>query len=201
MCTWTQDVHSQVKVYEWVTSLLDARHTSEKVFIVVCGLTAWRQPGPKDHQAIPINEALEDRDAFAFWCRRRLSRVPCTARRSNQSILKEINLDCSLEGLTLKLKFQFFAHLMGRANSLEKTLMLGQIEGRRRRGHQRMRWLDGITDSTDMSLSKLQRMWRTGKPGVLQSIGSQRPMTEQLNNNINKPLTAEKGFTTQCSPR
>ena len=85
-------------------------------------------------------------DAFELWCWRRLLRVPCTARRSNQSILKEISPGCSLEGLMLKLKLQYFGHLTRRANSLEKTLMLGKIEGRRRRGRQRMRWLDGITD-------------------------------------------------------
>ena len=94
-------------------------------------------------------------DAFEPWCWRRVLRVPWTARRSNQSILKETNLEYSLEGLMLKLKLQYFGHLMGRTDSLEKTLILGKIEGRRRNGQQRMRWLDGITDSTDMSLGKL----------------------------------------------
>ena len=95
-------------------------------------------------------------DAFELWCWRRLLRVPWTARRSNQSILKEISPGCSLEGLMLKLKHQYFGHLLRRVDSLEKTLMLGGIGGRRRRGRQRMRWLDDITDSMDMSLSKLQ---------------------------------------------
>ena len=95
-------------------------------------------------------------DAYELWCWRRLLRVPWTARRSNQSILKEISPECSLEGLMLKLKLQYFGHLMQRADSSEKTLMLGKIEGRRRRGWERMRWLDGITDSMDMS--KLQEL-------------------------------------------
>ena len=113
-------------------------------------------------------------DAFELWCWRRLLRVPWTARRSNQSILKEINPEYSLEGLMLKLKLQYFGHLMRRAASLEKTQMLGKIEGGRRRGRQRTKWLDGISDSMDMSLSKLQEMVKDRKPGVLQPVGSQR---------------------------
>ena len=97
-------------------------------------------------------------DAFELWCWRRLLRVPWTARRSNQSILEEISPGISLEGMMLKLKLQYFGHLMRRVDSLEKTLMLGRIRGRRRRGRQRMRWLDGITDSLDVSLSELRKM-------------------------------------------
>ena len=97
-------------------------------------------------------------DAFELWCWRRLLRVPWTARRSNQSILKEINPECSLEGLMLKLKLQYFGHLMRRVDSLEKTLILGGIGGRRRRGRQRMRWLDGITDLMNMGLAELQEL-------------------------------------------
>ena len=112
-------------------------------------------------------------DAFELWCWRRLLRVPWTARRSNQSILKEISSEHSLKGLMLKLKLQYFGLLMRRTDSFEKTLMLGKIEGRRTRGQQRMRWLDDFTNSMDMSLSS-GSWWWTGKPGVLQSMGSQR---------------------------
>ena len=112
-------------------------------------------------------------DAFELWCWRRLLRVSSTARRSNQSILKETSPEYPLEGLMLKVKLQYFGHLMWRTDSLEKTLMLGKIEGRRRRGWQRMRWLDSITDSMDMSLSKLRSWWWTGRSGMLQAMGSQ----------------------------
>ena len=131
--------------------------------VVMYGCESWTVK-KAEHQRI---------DAFELWCWRRLLKVPWTSRRSNQSIIKEISPKYSLEGLMLKLKLQYFGHLTWRTDSFEKILMLGKVEGRRRRGRQRMRWLDGITDLKDMNLSNCRSWWWTVKPGVLQSMGSQ----------------------------
>ena len=118
-------------------------------------------------------------DAFKLWCWRRLLRVTWTARRSNQSILKEVNPEYSLEGLMLKLKLQYFGHLMGRADSMEKNLMLGKIEGRRRSGRRRRRWWDGITDSMDMGLSKIREMVKDGESWPAAVHGVTKSQTRQ----------------------
>ena len=138
--------------------------------VVMCGCESWT-----------IKKAECWRiDAFELWCWRRLLRVPRTAWRSNQSILKEISHGCSLEGLMLKLKLQYFGYLMQRTDSLEKTLMLGKIEGRRRRGHRGWGWMTSLTQWTWVWACS-RSWWWTGKPGTLQSMGSQRDTTEQLN--------------------
>ena len=131
-------------------------------------------------------------DAFKLWCWRRLLRVPWTARRSNQSILKEINSEYSLEGLMLKLKLQYFGHLMRRTDSLEKLLMLGKIEGGKRRGRQRMKWLDGITDSMDISLSKLREIVKNREArgaAVRGVMNSWTQVTEQQHHHALQPFS------------
>ena len=144
-----------------ITLSTKVRLVKAMVFPVMYGCESWT-----------IKKAEHWRiDAFELWCWRRLLRVPWTARRSSQSILKEISPGCSLEGLMLKLKLQYFGHLMWRTDSLEKTLILGKIEGKRQRGQQRVRWLDGVTDLMDMGLGGLWvnsgSWWWTGRPGVL----------------------------------
>ena len=152
--------------------------------VVMYGCESWTVK-KAEHQRI---------DAFELWCWRRLLRVPWTARRSNQSMLKEISPGCSLKGLMLKLKLQYFGHLMRRADLLEKTLMLGKTGGRRRRGQQRMRWLDDIMDSVDVSLSKVWEMVKDREARCAAAHGvSEEDMTERLSNKMMSTVVSVSG--------
>ena len=171
--------HSSTKVttqnLSWISALSPKYQTEPKLYLELgfrcVSASIWKCSG---QTILFIYSRVRRIDAFELRCWRRLLRVPWTARRSNQSILKEISPGCSLEGLMLKLKLQYFGHLMGRVDSLEKTLMLGKVEGRRRRGQQRMRWLDGIMTWWIWVWVNSGSWWWSGRPGVLQSTGLQR---------------------------